>query len=215
MNELRKCGSMYIKFDEQGNPEYGFEVEGRYIKKLHLLCDKPLDTFMLPDFGKQRFDVDNDYLEDYAKKFASKQEISRFELDGFESIMEDCFKGSARVCGDCFSKVRNLKNVKLIAPTKYSIMLDWGAFESGTKVTVVLPNDMDLFQVYRSFSGLARHENEHWTLIGQSGLKHFYKKQIGDYRDCHMVMPYDSRDTYVKYTAVHENDRLGENAENS
>ena len=53
MKKLRKCGQMWIKFDKNNEPEYGFLVQGREIERFLNLSDREVSKVILPDICEE------------------------------------------------------------------------------------------------------------------------------------------------------------------
>lgn len=164
MNLPRKCGNFYIKFDDNNNPEYGFEVEERgfrsknfYIKKFHLFTDKKIENIILPKL------IDKSVLYPGIIK-----EIDKYRNSVFLSL-DQYLKGEVRFCEGCFS---GSKKLNITVPFNGSIMLDWGCFEDDAEITFTTSNELALKQVYRQFDTGFDYERENWTLVADKNLQY-------------------------------------------
>ena len=153
MNLPKKCGNMYIMFDENNNPEYGFEVGKGYknylIKKFHIMCDKKIDTIVLPKL-----------FEDDTQRYADIDKESEYSFHYY-------LTGNVKICSDCFN---GIKKARIIVPFVSSVMIDWGSFEEDAEIELVLHKNLDLKTVYRRFDTGFDYEREYWTLIGDKDL---------------------------------------------
>ena len=100
----RKCGDLWIKFDENNMPEYGFKVDGNVIKKVFSFTEKEIDTIVLPKIVK---DVDLDELFKDRKNI----EVHRY------------LTGKVEFKDWCFDECKNIsKHLKIVVPFKNSIV---------------------------------------------------------------------------------------------
>lgn len=116
MNLPKKCGNIYIKFDDDNNPEYGFEIENlyhnqKYIKKFIVMTDKKIDTIILPKLIENGIDAGHITNEDWSKRFFL--------------LFERYATGEIRFCNKSFN---GIKDAKIIVPFTGSIMIDYGSF---------------------------------------------------------------------------------------
>ena len=99
----KKCGDLWIKFDENNMPKYGFKVDGNVIKKFYSFTEKEIDTIVLPKIVK---DVD---LEESFKD-RKNIEVHRY------------LTGNVKFKDWCFDECKNLsKHLKIVVPFKNSI----------------------------------------------------------------------------------------------
>lgn len=168
MDNLRHCGKMYIKFDQQNNPEYGFVVDDRQvITKFYPLCDRKLEKISLPVFATDAV-MSN---EEMARSLQAKQ---KFVKDNQLSAAAQCdddlityAKGSVKIASGCFA---GIKRLQIAAPVDYSVMLDWGCFDKDSQIELLLPPDMGLKQVGRMFDTGFDYARENWTLIAHQNF---------------------------------------------
>lgn len=167
MDKLRQCGAMYIKFDEQNNPEYGFVVDDNVISKFYSLCDRQLEKISLPV-------IQNDYIipnEEMAHIWQERQEFVKNKNLAWaamcDNVLLDYAKGSVRIARDCFA---GIKKLQIVAPVDYSVMLDWGCFEKESQIELLLPSEMGLKQVHRMFDTGFDYKRENWTLIAHQNF---------------------------------------------
>ncbi len=197
---LRKCGNLYVKFDDENNPLYAFEVVGKTIKKFHPMCDDLPETIILPklkinisDFSTQ---IDNFKMLYYNRIYQtnnnpnSNQSIINYYMElygtGAYKLATECFKG--------------IKKSKIIVPVDYSIMIDWNCFDDDAEIELVLPNDMTLKQVYRTFDTGFDYEHENWTLISHKDFNFKSKNTVGI-----NVLDYQPECSYCKFNISNEN----------
>lgn len=160
MNLPRKCGNIYIKFDENNNPEYGFEVEDGYhdrklIRKFIIMTDKPIDTIILPKFFEKGLDASHITNEDWNKRFYL--------------LFERYATGEVKLCEDCF---KGIKDAKIIVPFTGSIMIDYGSFDGDANIQFITNNNLRLKQVYRRFDSGFDYEHENWTLVADKSFNY-------------------------------------------
>lgn len=173
--ELEKCGDLYVYFDPiNKKPLYSFEVDDKRIKKFHLMCDQMPEQIILPKIEIQENDfykISNSCMLgaiDLIKKYKD-DEKRRFMASDCERQLEYYATGAFKVAPNCF---KGIKKIKLIAPIDYSIMLDWGCFDDHAEIELILPKDMTLKQVYRTFDTGFDYEHENWTLISHKNFNY-------------------------------------------
>ncbi len=176
--KFKKCGDLYVYFDENKNPLYSFEVDYNRIKKFHLMSEKLPEEIILPKIEIS----EDDYLKinnscmlganDLLKKYKEK----KFITSDCREILEKYATGAFKVATGCFA---GIKKIKLVAPVNYSIMLDWGCFDYNAEIELVLPKDMTLKQVYRLFDTGFDYERENWTLISHKDFNYESESYCG------------------------------------
>lgn len=168
MNLPRKCGNVYIKFDENNNPEYGFEIDSyrdkKYIKKFIIMTDNKIDTIIFPKLFEKGESIDAGHI-------TQKDWSNRFFLS-----FEKYATGEVKLCSDCF---KGIKNAKIIIPFTGSIMVDYGSFEKDANIEFITKSNLSLKQVYRRFDTGFDYEHENWTLIADKSFN-FDGKICGD-----------------------------------
>ena len=168
--KLRQCGHFYIFFDNIKNPVYAFEIENNIIKKFHLMCDQMPEEIILPKFLIKESDykkIDNSHMLE-AISYLKKCKKNKFCEQLINSQLEQYAQGSFIIGSDCFN---GIKELKIVAPIDYSIMLDNGCFEKDSEIEFILPKDMTLKQVYKTFDTGFEYRQKDWTLISH---KDFY-----------------------------------------
>ncbi len=172
--ELKKCGDLYVYFDENKNPLYAFEVDYNSIKRFYLMCDNMPDEIILPNIKIE----DKDYykISNSSMLEAIKIKNEKREVYGIEGRLERYAVGAYKVARDCF---RGIKKLKIIAPADYAIMLDWGCFDDNSEVEIVLPKNMTLKQVYRCFDTGFEYQRENWTLISHKDFNYESESYCG------------------------------------
>lgn len=160
MNTPKRCGKMYIKFDDKNQPEYGFEVAGTNIKKFIPLTDNEsiYVSIILPkliDSAKPEITSIDESNPHKSILYMQKQK------------MRDYVTGKVKICDSCFEGV---KKARIIVPFENSIMLDWGSFDEDADIELVMAKDLDLKQIYRRFDAGYDYERENWTLVGDKNI---------------------------------------------
>lgn len=158
MNLPKQCGKMYIKFDKDNQPEYGFEVSYNEIKKFVPLSDKEIHTIILPKLVESsEFDMSN--IDENSPCISS--------LYFKKQIMKDYISGSVKISDTCF---KGVKKCRIIVPFENSIMLDWGSFDENAEIELILPKNLTLKQIYRTFDTGFDYEHENWTVIADKKI---------------------------------------------
>ena len=176
MNLPKKCGDIYIKFDDKNNPEYGFQVDERfrkkYVRQFIVMTDKKIDTIILPN------------LVDAEKAIPAKHISQKDWLDTFYLLFKNYASGEVELCEKCFKSV---KNARIILPYFGSTMIDYGCFGEDAKIEFVTNKDLTLKQVYRTFDTGVDYAHENWTLIADKSFN--FDDKIGGDEFC--VRDYD------------------------
>ena len=122
MKELLPCGDTYIKFDEKGNPEYGFLVDEQNIVKFMSLSNKEHKQIVLPDVFKDGYfcskEIDDKYII-----LMSPREKKKYVM-GDIKILDGCFE--------------NLNDTEIIVPFETSLLIEPNAFNQNSNITLKL-----------------------------------------------------------------------------
>ena len=160
MNTPKKCGKMYIKFDDKNQPEYGFVVSGNRIQKFIPLTDNDsiYVSIILPKL-----------IESAEPEIKSIDESNPHKsmLYMQKQKLEDYVVGKVKICDGCFE---GIKKARIIVPFENSIMLDWGSFDKDADIELVMSKNLDLKQIYRRFDTGYDYERENWTIIGDKNI---------------------------------------------
>ena len=182
MNLPRKCGKMYIMFDDNNQPEYGFEVVGNKIKKFIPLTDKEIVSIVLPKLVENNeFDISSIDEKSHYKAMLYFQKTE----------MREYITGCVKICDGCFD---GLKKAKIIVPFENSIMLDWGSFEQDADVELVMSPNLTLKQIYRRFDTGFDYERENWTIVGDKKIS----GQFGFGKDEFSILNFNEKDLDYK-----------------
>ena len=204
MNLPKKCGDMYIMFDDAGAPEYGFKVHeykgSNYavIEEFIPLSSGPFKTIVLP---KVLEDQELVYNPKYARR-QTKNDKNSSSMWFLEHALEKYVKGHIKVKDECF---KGIKEAKIVVPFKTSVMLDWGSFDNDAKIDFVLPKGFCLKQVYRMFDSGFDYERENWTIIADEKLG----GQFGTNSDHMSILEYGNRwqdYTVANFTILHSDE---------
>ena len=172
LNLPKKCGEMYVAFDENNNPLYGFRVRGYkecIIEEFVRLSDELPEFIVLPKLNKNAF---------------VPEEADEFDLSKLGVFRgEDYVKGNIKLCNRCF---KGIKNAKIVLPYNTSVMLDWGCFDDGAEIEFVVPENIGLKQVYRTFDTGFDYEHEYWTILCDKRIV----CEIGGYGDSYCTSEY-------------------------
>lgn len=175
---------MYIKFDQQNNPEYGFVVDRQVITKFYPLCDRKVEKISLPVFA-------TDAVMSNAEMARSLQAKQKFVKDKQLVAVAQCdddlityAQGSVKIASGCFA---GIKRLQIAAPVDYSVMLDWGCFDQDSQIELLLPPDMGLKQVGRMFDTGFDYARESWTLIAHQN----FNFTNADARDSYSTFDFD------------------------
>lgn len=170
MEKLKRCGEMWIKFDENGLPEYGFDVENYTLKKFKLLSDREVNQIILPDFGNIEFISKNDLIE--AKKCLKNPYNSNELTQKSQNLIKNYITGSAKICTDCFKGCfTKQQSLEILVPNDYSIMVEHEVFDNYINPKFILKNDMSAYKINRIRDTFFSHDTEFWTLIGHNNLE--------------------------------------------
>lgn len=185
MDSPQKHEKMYIKFDENKIPQYGFEVDGRRIIRFAPLTNKKIETIFLPKIVEDNVfvlpNIDEKNPNKYSLYFAKRN-------------MRDYITGSVKIRDGCF---KGLKNARIVVPFENSVMLDWGSFDDSASIELVLPNSLALKQIYRMFDTGFDYEHENWTLIGDKTIPGQFG--FGGYdKEDYSIMDYNEADLDYK-----------------
>lgn len=167
MDKLRKCGQMWIKFDENNEPEYGFQVNGRKIERFLNLSDKEVNKVILPDICEEE-----PYTPEDLKFIVEHLNDSNYFLNSKNSL-QSYLKGQIRISPGCFNgSFKNAEQpIKIIVPFEHSLLIDHGAFDDDTKPKFILKKGMQIFKVNRRFDTYFDYEYEFWPLIARKEIK--------------------------------------------
>ena len=94
---------------------------------------------------------------DLVSKSKSEADIANFDfydfsyITGLITIEPKAFKG--------------VENADIVIPFNTSVALEWTCFDDNSNITFLLPENMNLKQIYRTFDTGYDYESEHWTLI--------------------------------------------------
>lgn len=174
-----KCGEMYIKFNREHKPEYGFIVKGNIIKTFVNLTDNLPQNIVLPYINQNAFVPTCQKQMDIAKQLTAG---------------ENYVKGNIKIAQGCF---QGLKSVNIVVPFNSSIMLYSKCFEEKAEVEMTVPTNMELKQVIRSFVTSMDYERESWTLLADKDIdidiktsyNSFTSKKYTEY-DCNLGIKY-------------------------
>ncbi len=209
---------MFIKFTKDGQPEYGFTYDAyhRTLKRYYNLHDDPtLADLLAPvkriELPTWHVDVDNQKmlaaLADYATPKSDADSIDRTLA---EQALENYAQGGMKIADGCF---KGLKELQLVVPGNYSVMLDWGCFDDDAKVELVLSPAMDLKQIGRTFDTGYDYAHEHWPLIAHQDFD--FRNEEYDVRDyqpdqdhCQFAISYPAKLTTCMVTPVYANFKL-------
>ena len=204
MNLPRKCGEMYIKFDDNNEPEYGFLVGFNSINKFIKLCDKEIDTIILPPI------VESEKCA--VESIDENKKQDKFMLEAEKDYLQDYITGRLKICDKCF---KGIKKARIIVPFENSVMLDWGCFDSDAEIEFVLPKNLGLKQIKRRFDTYFDYENENWTLIADKNISGNLGWR-GFSSDFYSIDEYNPEKLYsivANFTVTHNLNKIGK-AEN-
>ncbi len=174
-SNLRRCGDLFIKFTKDGQPQYGFTYDAyhRTLKRYYNLHDDPtLADLLAPvkrielpvwDLAKSPVKVDNQAMLAALQVYATpKSATDSIDRTFAEQVLADYAQGGIKIADGCFA---GQKELQLVVPGDYSVLLDWGCFDDDAKVELVTAPDMTLKQVSRTFDTGCDYAHENWTLL--------------------------------------------------
>ena len=158
MRLLKKYGYMYIKLDDHNEPEYGFEVSGNKIERFVPLCDKPINEIVLPKIVEsQEFDLTS----------IDMKSQNRAALYHQKKKMRDYIRGSVKLCDGCF---HGISKAKIVVPFENSVMIDLSSFDKDAEIEFVMPENLTLKQINRTFDAGYDDESDNWTVIADKKI---------------------------------------------
>lgn len=147
---------MYIKFDDNNNPEYAFDVEGNEIKKFFPLTDKKISYIVLPEINKAT------ELSVYNASGLRGDQLGqeRDQLINFLSYLH----GDIRICRECF---KGVKDATIVVPFSNSVKLDKDTFDRDASIRFALPENTTIREILSEPIAVfeACDEYEKWALI--------------------------------------------------
>ncbi len=162
-----KCGEMYIKFDDYGEPDYGFEVNGyRIIQFKDLKNDRVLKEIILPPINQISKGGETPINGEDLEILGKENDLDTLEKYYFP-IIEHYLRGHVYIQENCFEQ---LKNITIIATSDYSISFKNGAFFECENISFVLPKNQTLYSVHECHNGWFDYEHNDWNLIGHKSL---------------------------------------------
>lgn len=155
MNTPKKLGKTYIKFDDKNQPEYEFVVFGNNIQKFIPLTnnDSTNLSIVLPklvESAKPEVTTIDETIPYTTYSYMEKQNLKNY-IVGKVKISDGCFEG--------------IKKARIIVPFENSIMLDYGSFDEGADIELVLPGNLDLKLICRRTNTGSGYERKEWILI--------------------------------------------------
>ena len=178
----KKCGNIYIMFDDKNQPLYGFEVYENKITKFIPLTDNDsiYKCIVLPKIVESEKpeapNVDDEQSSE-SMKYWQKMAYCDY-ISGSVKIGVGCFEG--------------IEKARIIVPFENSIMIDWGSFDEDAQVELVLAKNLALKQVYRMFDDGFDYQRENWTLVGDKSLAGEFS--MGGFRSDHYsIADYDEK----------------------
>lgn len=181
----KKCGNMYIMFDDKNQPLYGFEVYENKITKFIPLTDNEsiYRCIVLPKIVENsKPEVPNVEDKDVPKSLLWFQKMQH----------RDYITGSVKIGVGCFDGVQR---ARIVVPFENSIMLDWGCFDRDAQIELVLPKRLSLKQVARRFDTGFDYEREVWVLVGDQSING--DLSVG-YSDNYSIADYDEKNLEYK-----------------
>ena len=150
--------NMYIMFDENNKPEYGFTFIGSNLQKFIPLTDKKITSITLPMIVN-----DNECPENIVNGFGND------DIDSLNKkrAMQDYIYGYASISPRCFEGV---KDAQIIIPFKNSLKLNWECFDHDANIELLVPESMSLKQIYRKLNGDFDSHYSTWTIVADKNI---------------------------------------------
>ena len=168
MDKFKKYGEMYIKFDENNEPEYGFIVDGENnITKYVNLSVKDHKKIILPSL-----------VYDYKFYGPSKSYL----------------RGKVIICEGCFDWLRK---VEIIVPFKNSIAISEKAFCETSEVGLVVPEGYGLRKIMRTCNDGVEKKRDEWVLVADKTMCGEFSFASGDdyaVSECDNPLPFYVRE---------------------
>ena len=195
----KKCGDMYIVFDKKKNPLYGFKLTGyrdSIIAEFVRLTEKLPEFIVLPKINEKAFVPEKEEEFDFSN-------LNTFLCEGY-------VKGNLILCSKSF---KGIDKAKIVLPFNTSVMLDWGCFDDGAKIEFIVPENIGLKQIYRTFDTGFDYQHENWPILCDKRIV----CEIGAYGDSHTAgeytkecNPYNSYKISEDYCVDVENEEIVE-----
>ena len=159
-----KCGNLYVKFGDDGLPDYSFKVHDTYIEEfINMRNDKEPEEIIMPPIVTEKLDkfIDDDELAYIKENLSPNSERKYFipilyYLRGYVYISDNCFQ--------------DLKDKKIIIKTDYPIKFETSSFNNCENITFVLPQNQTLYNVYECCNSVFDYEHSHFNLIGHKNF---------------------------------------------
>lgn len=152
--DIRKCGDMYIDFDENKNPKYGYTIDYDCysLNKLINLSHTP-NTVVIPDATK-----------DYA--YNSEDDLAH----KFTVVDHGCLRG--------------LKNLTIIIPNGTNVVFEHGAFDYDTPINFVVPKGKEVTFVTQFSNGwidIADFITQAIVIASKTAVRQYFKSSECEY----------------------------------
>ena len=182
MKQPKRCGNMYIMFDDKNNPEYGFTFAGNLLLKFIPLTDKPIPSIILPKLVESKKCPDN----------INPNHNSNWDYYKTNALL-DYISGSMEICTGCFDGV---KQAEIVVPFENSIKLEWGCFDKNADIELFLRSNLELKQIDRRFDYGHGYQFHSWTVIADKKLEGFFS--VEDKYDDYAIGNYDEIEPQYK-----------------
>ncbi len=160
-----KCGELYIKFGDDGTPDYGFQVAGTQILRFfNMKNNYESKEIMLPPIKIK--DFENKFLNEedfytlyrhysFAARYSSFIQHKKY-LDGYVTLAEDCF---------C-----DLRDKIIVVSTDYPIRFQKDTFLNCKGISFALTKNQTIFNIHECYNGNFDYEHYDWKIIADKGL---------------------------------------------
>lgn len=149
----KKCGDLYVYFDEQNTPLYAFKVtSNNTIETFYNLTDGPISTIVLPQFPEKT-----------GKLKSAGQSFDNTSNAVLKSMAVQYAHGESELKWGAFNFVANCT---LVVPSDRPLRLGRASFMGGSKINIIAPENMGLKQIYEDPQGWASYDDpDEWFLL--------------------------------------------------
>ena len=170
----KKCGDMYIMFDENGNVQYGFVVDYLTIKRFINLSDKMPTEIVLPRLVKEDKVTTWPVLTKEQEEELTKEGLMQY----VEQQRGKYLKGQIMINDKCF---KGVKNARIIVTSKEPVNFAESVFDNDAVIEFVLPKQMKIKDVFSRQNGYFDYIDEKWLLIADKRIQGRYTQYNYDY----------------------------------
>ena len=156
-------------YSDNGEALYTYKIEEIdgvvYVKELQIDTDKPIYTIYIPSF-----EANNDKKLTESNVQALKKDFKQANL---------YYSGKIRLTKDLFHKFDGLSNLSIVFPQNYPVYIEDGCFDKNCVYSFIMPKNMELFDVSKSFDGDKTFYSESYMLVADKRVNFSYVDKKG------------------------------------